>query len=140
LYRFRKDAHENGYATMTRLISLVAVVLALVIAATAGAAPQKRPSLGGLNHPADGSLLGLHELRREGNLVCIVDHTHLNSSAGQPSRKAAEVAAMRAWASFTAWEYGSHWGNPALSANKTMKCSGSNNSYGCDFEARPCRR
>lgn len=90
--------------------------------------------------PDDGTLVGLHELRREGNLTCMASHTHSGVSAGLPSRKAAEVAAMRNWSEFTALEYGDQWGNPSRSASKTMKCSHNGTSHSCDFESRPCRR
>jgi hypothetical protein len=88
----------------------------------------------------DSSLVGLHELRREGPLVCMVGHTHLGSSAGQPSRKAAEYVARAEWASFTAWEYGPQWGNSSLAADKTMNCTNIGATHACEFEARPCRR
>lgn len=124
---------------MGRMFSIMSACLMLT-ATIAMAAPQHR-RVGPPNmRPEDGTLVGLHELRREGNLTCMVDHTHTGSSVGMPSRKAAEVAAMRNWAEFTALEYGDQWGNPGLSANKSMTCSGSGNNFSCDFESRPCRR
>ena len=124
---------------MSRFLSLAVATVTLIVTVAGAASAPKRPG-GPLALPQDGTLLGLHDLRREGHLVCIVGHTHTGSSAGMPSRKSAEIAAMRNWSEFTALEYGSHWGNPTLSANKTMKCSGRGNSYSCDFESRPCRR
>ncbi len=85
-------------------------------------------------------MVSLHDLRREGHLVCMADHFHNGSSSGEPSRKAAEIAALRSWSSFTAWEYGNHWGNPAMAASKTMRCSGDGRTWSCDFDARACRR
>ena len=124
---------------MSRVFTLAMIGLTLLATAAEAASPQRRAGAP-LALPQDGSLLALHDLRREGNLVCIVGHTHTGSSVGMPSRKAAEVAAMRNWAEFTGWEYGSHWGNPSLSANKSMQCSGLGNKHSCDFESRPCRR
>ena len=124
---------------MSRLANLLIAILALTVTATAADAAKRRA--GAVAPVAEESaLVGLHDLRREGNKVCMSEHTHLGSSTGQPSKKAAEVVAMREWASFTAWEYGGAWGNPGLAGSKTIKCNGSGNSYNCDFEARPCRR
>jgi hypothetical protein len=117
---------------------LLAACAVLSTVALAEAAPR-RAGAGGASDQ-DSALVGLHDLRREGGLTCMIGHTHVGTSSGQPSRKAAEVAAQRDWASFTAWEYGSHWGNPGLAGNKTMNCSGGGSSYACEFEARPCRR
>lgn len=125
---------------MSRPLHLLIATLAIFATATfADAVPRKRA---GSVAPAsdETSLVGIHDLRREGNKVCMVGHTHNGSSTGQPSRKAAEVMAMRQWASFTGWEYGGAWGNPGLAADRVMKCNGGGNSYNCDFEARPCRR
>ncbi len=124
---------------MGRLFSIVCACLTLA-ATTAIAAPQHKRTGAAVMRSDDGTLVGLHDLRREGNLTCMIGHTHSGASSGLPSRKAAEVAAMRHWSEFTALEYGDQWGNPNLSANKTMKCSVSGSSYSCDFESRPCRR
>lgn len=125
---------------MGRLFSILCVCLALGSVAAASAAPQHKRAGAAVMRPDDGTLVGLHELRREGNLTCMVGHTHAGASIGMPTRKAAEVAAMRNWSEFTALEYGGQWGNANLSANKIMRCSGSGTSYSCDFESRPCRR
>ena len=83
-------------------------------------------------------LEGLHDHRREGGKVCMVDHFHDGSGNGK-SRKAAEADAARSWSEFTAWEYGGRWGSFGNAANKTMNCSTSGGSWSCQVSARPCR-
>lgn len=90
--------------------------------------------------PRDGGLVGLHALVRNGTKVCMADHYHDGYSSGEPSRKAAEVAAARSWVGFTAWEYGSAWGSFAMAESKKISCSGSGNSWSCSVSARPCRK
>ncbi len=116
--------------------AIIGLAVALVAIDPADAQRKRAPSASA----QDGALASLHEQRREGNRVCMVDHFHNGSSAGQPSRKAAEVAAMRSWAEFTAWEYGDHWGNPAMAGSKSMRCGNDGKSWSCDFDARACRR
>jgi hypothetical protein len=87
----------------------------------------------------DGAMASLHAQRREGGKICMADHFHNGSSSGQPSRKAAEIAAIRDWAGFTAWEYGTHWGNYGIAGSKRINCTQSGSSWGCDLEARPCK-
>ena len=88
----------------------------------------------------DSGLVGLHTLVRSGSKLCMKDHFHDGSSTSQPSRKAAEVAAIRHWQDFTAWEYGGAWGSFAMAESKNVSCSGSGSSWGCSVSARPCRR
>ncbi len=125
---------------MARLAKLLIATLVLVTTATvADAALRKRAGSVAPSQEETG-LVGLHELRREGGKVCMSEHTHSGSSTGQPTKKAAEVMAMRNWAEFTGWEYGGAWGNPALAGGRRMSCNGTQGKYNCDFEARPCRR
>lgn len=81
----------------------------------------------------------LHDLKREGKRTCMVTHSHSGSSAGEASRKAAEIAAVKAWAGFTAWEYGTDWAQWTKAAGKQMSCTQSGASWGCSVDARPCR-
>lgn len=81
----------------------------------------------------------LHDWVRIGNRTCMVDHFHSGSSAGQPSKKAAEFAAINSWAGFTAWEYGDHWGRWRLAETKRVKCDRDGTSWACAVEARPCK-
>ena len=80
----------------------------------------------------------LHAHRAEGGRVCMVDHFHYGSSSGQPTRAAAERAAIADWVGFTAFEYGGRWGSWRLAASKGMSCSQSG-GWGCNAQARPCR-
>ena len=84
-------------------------------------------------------LAGIHEQRREGNRICMSSHFHSGSSSGHKTRKEAEAAAVRDWAGFTAWEYGLAWGSYRLAASKSMNCTQSGRSWGCQVEARPCK-
>ncbi len=81
----------------------------------------------------------LHAKVRVGTKLCMADHYHSGNSADQPSKAAAEKAAIRNWEEFTSWEYGGAWGSYAAAVGKTVKCSGSGSSWGCFIEARPCR-
>jgi hypothetical protein len=127
--------------TMRRQASLVLAVITLLFSGGMTEAAQRRAGSSGPAGmlPSDSSLVGLHELRREGGRVCMIEHTHVGTSGTHPSRKAAELAAQRDWANFTAWEYGNHWGSTVLAGSKTMRCEGGGASYSCEFEARPCR-
>jgi hypothetical protein len=89
---------------------------------------------------SDGALVGLHELRREGNKTCMADHFHNGSTYGARTRSQAEALALRNWSEFTAMEYGGHWGSPSLASSKTMKCALGASGWNCDFDARPCKR
>ncbi|MDX2156126.1 MAG: hypothetical protein SFW09_06415 [Hyphomicrobiaceae bacterium] len=85
-------------------------------------------------------LSDLHEKVRVGAKVCFVDHFHSGSSAGHRSKKEAEIAAIRSWQDFTGWEYGSAWGNFRMAESRGIKCDGGGSSWGCNVQARPCRR
>ncbi len=86
----------------------------------------------------DAGLSGLHAKVRVGSKLCFADHSHSGNSSGQPSRKAAEIEAIRNWQDFTALEYGSAWGRFSLAAGKMIECSGGS-SWSCSVDARPCR-
>ena len=88
---------------------------------------------------AQDGLATLHDWVRVGGKTCMKDHFHSGSSTGQANRKQAEAQAIGAWASFTAWEYGDHWGRWRLAETKRVNCSGTGGSWACDIEARPCK-
>ncbi|MEO1695091.1 MAG: hypothetical protein AAFR55_07625 [Pseudomonadota bacterium] len=110
---------------------VVALILTAVIAAGALAAPAIAQQ--------DGALVALHTLRKEGRSICMVGHFHLGTSSGARTRKLAARAAMRDWSSFTAWEYGGHWGSTKRAKNKSMSCQRLSRGWSCDFNARPCK-
>ena len=85
------------------------------------------------------ALEDLHTQRAEGGRWCMADHFHQGTSGGHSTRAAAEREAAASWSSFTALEYGSHWGSWRIAASKSMNCSNNVGSWGCQADARPCR-
>ena len=51
----------------------------------------------------------MHEQRRERGVICFTDHYHYGSSSGQPTKRAAQIAAIQSWAGFVDFEYGGSW-------------------------------
>lgn len=88
----------------------------------------------------DGVLVGLHELRREGRLVCLVGHFHFGSASRKPSKKIAMKQAILDWRGFTSLEYGDHWGYWRYARNKTARCEKASAGWSCTVEGRPCKR
>jgi hypothetical protein len=84
-------------------------------------------------------LADMHAQKRVGKKICMVDHFHNGASSGEPSRKAAEAAAIRSWEGFTTWEYGGSWGSFKLAEGKSMNCGPAAGGWSCDTSARPCR-
>jgi hypothetical protein len=110
----------------TRTLALaVAATLALGMSALAAA--------------EESGLAGLHEQKREGNRICMSEHFHHGASAGKPTHKEAEAAAIRDWSGFTGFEYGEAWSDYAMAASKAMKCARSGDDWSCDVDARPCK-
>jgi hypothetical protein len=86
-----------------------------------------------------GMAASLHTLKREGKKVCLDGHFHSGSSAGVKDKKAALAEAIKSWAGFTAFEYGTDWANWSKAANKSANCSQGASGWGCSIEARPCK-
>jgi len=86
----------------------------------------------------DVGLAGMHDLRREGNRICMSDHWHYGASGAMQNRKAAQAQAIESWSSFTAFEYGSEWGNFAVAGGKKVECSDGPSGVTCNASARPC--
>jgi hypothetical protein len=82
-------------------------------------------------------LAGMHAWLKGAGKTCMADHFHDGQGTGS-TKAQAQAAAVRAWADFTAWEYGRRWANWQLSAGKSANCSGSNGSISCNVSSRPC--
>ena len=82
----------------------------------------------------------MHDQRRERGVICFTDHFHYGSSAGQPTKRAAQLAAVQSWAGFVDFEYGGAWTSWAKSGSKSIKCGRDGGGWSCDVSARPCRR
>ena len=87
----------------------------------------------------DAGLAGMHTWRREGGRTCMADHWHYGSSGSQPTKAAAQRAAISSWQEFTNLEYGRAWARFSRAASKRVGCSQSGGGWSCDAEARPCR-
>ena len=83
-------------------------------------------------------IASIHAWVKVGRKTCMADHFHDGSGTG-PTRVAAERAAIRSWAEFTAWEYGDPWGRYSIAASKKATCSQESETWRCAVEARPCR-
>jgi hypothetical protein len=110
--------------------ALVGIALGL---ACVGASAQEKKSTAAVT-----GIDKIHAQARVGGKVCMVDHEHYGEG-NLPSKRGAEAAAVRAWESFTAWEYGSAWGRYSLAVAKKMSCSASGAAWTCQTTARPCR-
>jgi hypothetical protein len=82
----------------------------------------------------------IHAQQRERGKLCMSDHYHYGSSSGKATKAAATSAAVASWSDFTDFEYGSDWAHWGLAASKSVACSGSGGTWGCDINARPCRK
>ena len=88
-----------------------------------------------------GLATALHDARRERGKLCLSSHFHDGYSSGQRSKKEAETVAIRAWAEFTAFEYGTDWARWSRAASRGLSCSrDASGGWGCHAQARPCRR
>lgn len=96
-------------------------------------------ALAAATHAQELGLADIHDQRVEGGRVCMTDHFHYGVSNGQPTRKAAEAAALQSWVDFTALEYGSAWASTRIAGSRGMRCAQSGSTWKCDFQARPCR-
>lgn len=88
----------------------------------------------------DNGLAGaIHTLRKEGKRLCMDGHYHSGNSSGAKDKKLAMAEAIKSWAGFTAFEYGTDWANWNKAANKSANCSQGASGWGCSIEARPCK-
>ena len=81
----------------------------------------------------------LHGTKRIGGKLCLVDHFHYGQSSGHKTRDRAVVAAIKDWAGFTAFEYGTDWARYGHSAARKMSCSQAGGLWSCNTESIPCK-
>jgi hypothetical protein len=86
----------------------------------------------------DTGLAYSHDLRKEGGRLCMSDHYHQGSGEGR-TKAAARSAAIRSWADFTNFEYGSAWARFSAAASSTTRYTKADNGWSADIDARPCR-
>ena len=79
----------------------------------------------------------MHDQRREKGRICMSSHWHYGSGSGA-TRKAAERDAIKSWADFTAFEYGTAWARFSRAGSKKMSCT-QGGTWSCQVEARPCK-
>lgn len=83
-------------------------------------------------------LAGSHTLRKEGGRLCMADHFHSGSGDGA-NKAAARVQAIKSWASFVDFEYGSAWARFGRAASVTTKYTKAEKGWTATIEARPCK-
>jgi len=79
-----------------------------------------------------------HNLRKEGGRLCMSDHYHQGSGEGR-TKPAARAAAIRSWADFTNFEYGTAWARFSVAKSATTRYTKSDKGWSADVDARPCR-
>lgn len=109
-----------------RVLVVTAIAAVLVVGSQANSASAQ-------------GIIDIHAKVRVGGKLCLADHFHDGSSAGQPSKKAAEIVAIRVWQEFTGWEYGSAWGSFRNAASQGSRCWQTGGSWSCEVKARPCK-
>ena len=86
----------------------------------------------------DTGLAYSHDLRKEGGRLCMSDHYHQGSGEGL-TKAAARNAAIRSWADFTNFEYGTVWARFSAAASSSTRYIKADKGWSADIEARPCR-
>ncbi len=86
----------------------------------------------------DTGLAYSHDLRKEGGRLCMSDHYHQGSGEGL-TKAAARNAAIRSWADFTNFEYGTVWARFSAAASSSTRYTKADKGWRADVEARPCR-
>jgi hypothetical protein len=87
----------------------------------------------------DTGLAYSHDLRKERGRTCMADHWHSGSGEGR-TKAAARNAAIRSWADFTNFEYGTVWAHFSLAASPQTRYSKAANGWSAAIDARPCKR
>lgn len=86
----------------------------------------------------DTGLAYSHTLRKEGGRLCMADHYHSGSGEGR-SKATAKKAAIRSWAGFTNFEYGTVWARWSRAKSKSTRYTKEAVGWSATVEARPCR-
>lgn len=116
--------------TNTMRISALSLFAAAVVVVGSSFSPVQADETG---------MASIHSWRKVGKKTCFVDHSHAGSGNGS-TKKAAEMAAVSSWVSFTALEYGSSWADYRAAVAKVMRCGANGpGSWSCDLDAIPCR-
>ena len=85
------------------------------------------------------SLAYSHDLAQEGGRLCMSNHGHTGSAAGS-TKPAARAAAIRSWAEFTNFEYGTAWASFSASAGSSTRYTKEASGWSATVDARPCKR
>lgn len=109
------------------------LVIAGLLVTGADAATKKKGKI-----PKNTPLTWHEEVWGGGRTFCFKDHYHYGSSGPQPTRKAAEAAAIQSWVDFVVFEYGRAYGNFKIAQSKGMNCTDNGGTWSCSVEARPC--
>jgi hypothetical protein len=79
-----------------------------------------------------------HDLRKEGGRTCMADHFHSGSGEGR-NKASAQTAAIRSWADFTNFEYGTAWARWSAAASRSTRYTKAAAGWSADVDARPCK-
>jgi hypothetical protein len=86
----------------------------------------------------DTGLAYAHDLRKEGGRLCMSDQFHQGSGSGH-TKASAQAAAIRSWADFTNFEYGTVWARYGRAASRTVRYTKEATGWSADVDARPCK-
>jgi hypothetical protein len=79
-----------------------------------------------------------HDLVKDGGRLCMKDHFHSGYGDGA-TKDAATRAAIKSWAEFTAFEYGTAWARYSLAKSRSTKYTKAEKGWSAAVDARPCR-
>lgn len=86
----------------------------------------------------DTGMASSHTLRKEAGKLCMADHAHTGSGTAA-TKAAARAAAIRAWADFTNFEYGSDWARFGRAASPVTHYTKEEKGWTATVDARPCK-
>ena len=79
-----------------------------------------------------------HDLVKDGGRLCMKDHFHSGYGDGS-TKDAASRAAVKSWAEFTAFEYGTAWARFSVAKSRSTKYTKAEKGWSANVDARPCR-